>query len=197
MPMSRYRWSSHRAYLGKKRRPQWLNVDSLLSRFGKGRQGLREYRRFMEGDVGEELREFYQGKYLKPILGGKEFVELVKGKIDERAKRDEEVSEARRLFRPGIGDIVSATARVYGKREEEFSKKRRGHGNEARAMVIYLCRAMGGHKLREIGAAFGLEKYSSVSSACLSMKARMEREKRLAKQAEKIKGSLLKGQRQT
>jgi chromosomal replication initiation ATPase DnaA len=56
-------------------------------------------------------------------------------------------------------------------------------------MAIYLCRALGGHKLREIGAAFGLEKYSSVSSACLSMKARMEREKRLARQQEKIKRS--------
>lgn len=197
MHMTRYRWSSHRAYLDKKRRPQWLNVDSLLSRFGKGRQGLSAYRRFMEEGVEEELREFYQGKYLKPILGGKDFVERVKGKIDERAKRDEEVSEARRLFRPGIGDIVSATARVYGKREKEFSKKRRGHGNEARAMAIYLCRELGGHKLREIGAAFGLEKYSSVSSACLSMKARMERDKRLARQGEKIKRSLLKGQQQT
>jgi putative transposase len=123
MHMTRYRWSSHRAYLDKKRRPQWLDVDSLLSRFGKGSQGLSAYKRFMEEEVEKELREFYQEKYLRPILGGKDFVERVKGKVEERAKRDEEISEARRLFRPGIGDIVSATARVYGKREEEFSKK--------------------------------------------------------------------------
>ena len=195
--MTRYRWSSHVGYLDKNRRAQWLNVDSLLSRFGKGRQGLTAYRRFMEEEVEEELREFYQGKYLWPILGAKDFVERVKGNINGRAKRDEEISEARRLFRPGIADIVSATARVYGKREEEFSKKRRGHGNEARAMAIYLCRELGGHKLREIGAVFGLEKYSSVSSACLNMKARMERDKRLASRAERIKRSLLKGQQQT
>ena len=195
--MSRYRWSSHLGYLDKKRRPEWLNTDCLLSRFGKGHQRLKAYRRFMEGELEKELTEFYGGKYLMPILGGKGFVERVKGKIEERVKRDEEVGEARRLFRPGMGQIISATARVYGKREEEFKKRRRGHGNEARAMAMYLCRELGGHRLREIGAVLGLEKYSSVSSACLSMKARVEREKRLARQAEEIKRLLLKGQRQT
>ena len=150
----------------------------------------------MEGEVDEELREFYGGKYLRPILGGKDFVERVKEKIEERVKRDEEVSEARRLLRPGIGQIVTATAGVYGKKEEEFRKKRRGYGNEARAMAMYLCRELGGHRLREIGVVFGLAKYSSVSSACLSMKARGEKEKRLGGEAGKIK-KLLKGQRQT
>ena len=43
----------------------------------------------------------------------------------------------------------------------------------------------------------GLEKYSSVSSACLSMKARVEREKKLAKQGERIKRLLLNSQQQT
>ena len=151
----------------------------------------------MEGEVEKELREFYHGRYLRPILGSKDFVERVQGKIGERVKRDGEVSEARRLFQPEIGEIVSATAKVYGKKEEEFRKKRRGHGNEARAMAMYLCRELGGHRLREIGVVLGLEKYSSVSSACLSMKARVEREKRLARQAEEIKRLLLKGQRQT
>lgn len=195
--MSGYRWSSHRGYLDQKRRPQWLNTECLLSRFGKGRQGLAAYRRFMEGEVEKELRGFYQGQYLRPILGGKDFVERIKGKIEGRVQRDEEVSEARRLFRPAIGQIVSAVARVYGKKEAELRNKRRGHGNEARAMAMYLCRELGGHRLREIGAVLGLEKYSSVSSACLSMKARVEREKKLAQQAEQIKKLLLKRQQQT
>ena len=195
--MSRYRWSSHMGYLDSKRGPAWLNSDSLLSRFGKGQKGLREYRSFMEGEVEKELGEFYQQKYLRPILGSQEFIDRVKGKIEQRVQRDGEVSEFRRVFRPGIGQIVSATARIYGKKEEEFRKKRRGYGNEARAMAMYLCRELGGHRLREIGAVLGLEKYSSVSSACLSMKARMKREKRLAKKAEEVERLLLKGQRQT
>jgi hypothetical protein len=123
--VSGYRWSSHRGYLDNKRRPQWLNTECLLSRFGKGRQGLKAHRRFMEGGVEKDVREYYQGQYLRPILGGKDFVERIKGKIEERVQRDEEVSEARRLFRSAIGQIVSAVARVYGKQEEEFRNKRR------------------------------------------------------------------------
>ena len=64
-------------------------------------------------------------------------------------------------------------------------------------MAMYLCREFGGHRLREIGAVLGLEKYSSVSSACLSMKARVEKEKKLAKQAEQIKRLLINSQQQT
>ena len=69
----------------------------------------------------------------------------------------------------GLEEIVRATARVYGKRIEELGKKRRGYENEARAMAMYLCRSLGGYKLTEIGRVLGLEKYSSVSSACLAM----------------------------
>jgi len=63
-------------------------------------------------------------------------------------------------------------------------------------MAMYLCRTLGGHKLIEIGKALGLEKYSSVSSACLSMKGRIENEKRLARRAHNVE-RFLKSQRQT
>jgi len=66
-----------------------------------------------------------------------------------------------------------------GKRVEELGNKRRGYDNEARAMAMYLCRSLGGYKLTEIGKVLGLEKYSSVSSACLAMKERIDKEKRL------------------
>lgn len=86
------------------------------------------------------------------------------------------------MFGLGLQDIVRATARVYGKQQaEELGKKRRGRENEARAMAMYLCRTLGGHKLTDIGKVLGLDKYSSVSSACLSMKARVTKEKDLAK----------------
>jgi chromosomal replication initiation ATPase DnaA len=69
-------------------------------------------------------------------------------------------------------------------------KRRRGRErereNEARAMAIYLCRAVGGHKLADIGKVMGLKNYSSVSSAYLAVKKRLELEKGLALSARKI-----------
>ena len=86
-----------------------------------------------------------------------------------------------------------ATARVYGTLAEELGKKRRGREHEARATAMYLCRTLGGHKLTDIGKVLGLEKCSSVGSACLSMKGRIEREKRLAGRARNV-GRRLKTQ---
>ena len=63
-------------------------------------------------------------------------------------------------------------------------------------MAMCLCRTLGGHRLSDIGKVLGLEKYSSVSSACLSMKGSVETEKRLASRACHVE-RLLKSQQQT
>lgn len=188
----RYRWSSHGDYLDSRRCPQWLDTKDLLSRFGRGAQALRGYRAFMERGVEEELRRFYREGYQRPIWGGKSFVRWVREKVGEKAEVREEVPESREVFGHEIEEIVEATAEVYGKGAGELLRRRRGRGNEARAMAIYLCRSVGGYKLREIGKVVGLEKYSSVSSAYLAMKRRVEQERELTRRVRKIE-QMLKG----
>lgn len=61
-------------------------------------------------------------------------------------------------------------------------------------MAIYVSRELGGHKHGEIGEAVGLEKISSVSSAYLKMKARITRDRKLARRAAKIE-EVVKGQK--
>jgi len=96
-----------------------------------------------------------------------------------------------------IEENVGATARYYGKTIVQMGVKRRGEANEARAMAMYLCRRMGGHKLREIGQVVGLEKYLSVSTAYLRMQERIAKERRLRHRAQQIEKQLLKSQEQT
>ncbi|NNE11774.1 MAG: transposase [Ilumatobacter sp.] len=45
--VEQYRWSSHRAYLGLRRSPGWLEVDTLLSMFG---DDLERFHGFVAGD---------------------------------------------------------------------------------------------------------------------------------------------------
>jgi chromosomal replication initiation ATPase DnaA len=78
---------------------------------------------------------------------------------------EEEKPESKRLFSPGLDDIVQATAREYGKGVEDFKRRKRGRENEARMVAIYLGRQLGGHTHEEIGKTVGLGKTSSVSSA--------------------------------
>ncbi len=193
--IERYRWSSHRGYLHPRYSPSWLNTNAMLSRFGRGSRGLNEYRTFMRSGVQKELMEFYREGYQRPILGGKEFVRWVKETIGEKARVRAEVPQSRNIFGHALEEIVEATAKVYGKAVSELLKRRRGRENEARAMAIYLCRAVGGHKLEDIGKVMGLKNYSSVSSAYLAVKQRLELEKGLASSARKVE-RLLKSRKQ-
>lgn len=189
---SGYRWSSHGIYLGNRRGPGWLNIRELLSRFGKGSVGLSGYRQFMDAGVDEEVRGFYKGNYLRPVLGGKEFVQRVKERLGKKARVQGEVPESRRVFGLTIGEVVEATAKVYGKEVEELLRGGRGRSNEARGMAMYLCRVLGGHRLGDIGRVLGSDNYSSVSSVWLGMKRRIEREGSLAARARKIEELLMK-----
>lgn len=146
--------------------------------------------------VEEELRGFYREGYQRPILGGKEFVRWVKEKLGAGARVRAEIPESRQVLGYGLEEIVQAVAKVYGTGVEELRKRRRGRENEARRMVIYLSRALGEHKLVEIGKVIGLESYSSVSSAYLSMKGTVERERTLIRRVGKVR-KVLEGQKQT
>ena len=188
LDMDRYRWSSHRGYLSKSECPVWLNTRSVLSRF----RGVREYREFMHSEIEKEVVDFYQGPYRRSILGDKSFVEWIKEKLGDGARVEEEKPESRRVFGLGVEEIARVTARVYRKRLEELRRSRRGEVNEARSMAMYLCRTLGGHKHSEIGRVLGLEKTSSVSSACLRMKARAEAERKIARRARRIEEGLKK-----
>ena len=173
---------SHRGYVSKNERPAWLNTRSVLSRF----RGVREYREYMHSEMEKEVVDFYQGPYRRSILGDKSFVEWIKERLGDGARVEEEKPESRIVFGLGVEEIARATARVYRKRLEELRRSRRGEVNEARSMAMYMCRTLGGHKHSEIGRVLGLEKTSSVSSACLRMKARAEAERKIARRARRI-----------
>ena len=191
--MDRYRWSSQRGYLHKGMRPGWLNTDSVMSRFKE----LRHYQEYMHEETEKEIREFYREGYQRPILGDRGFVQWVREKLGNRGKVDENQPDSKKVFALEIAEVVGATARVYGKRVEDLRRKRRGEENEARSMAMHLSRVLGGHKHSEIGGALGLEKTSSVSSACLRMKRRIETEKHLARRARDIQKLLLRSQKRT
>ena len=78
----------------KKQCPDWLDTRSVMSQFG----GFKEYQRFMHEEIEEEIEEFYQGPYLKPVLGSKEFMGRVKQRLGKKAQVDEEKPESRRLL---------------------------------------------------------------------------------------------------
>lgn len=186
--MDHYRWSSHWGYLNQKQCPRWLNTGSVMSRFG----GLKDYRRYVQSEIEEEIHDFYKGSYQKPILSDKGFVQRVREMLGERAKVEAEKPESRKVFGLGVEEIVRTVAREYGKRVEELKRRRRGIENEARTMAMYLSWQLGGHKHSEIGQALGLDNESSVSSACLRMKLKVAQDRTIDRRARRIAAALTK-----
>jgi hypothetical protein len=45
---------------------------------------IKEYQRFMHEEIEEEIEEFYQGPYLKPVLGSKEFIGRSNNGLEKR-----------------------------------------------------------------------------------------------------------------
>jgi len=114
-----------------------------------------------------EVVDFYKGAYQRPILGDRGFIEWVKQRLGDRAKVGEEKEESARGGERGT---------VHG--DVSVSD-------------------LGGHRHSEIGRVLGLEKISSVSSACFRMKARVGAERRITRRARKIEEELQKSQERT
>ena len=55
----------------KRKRPELLNTDFVLSRFSR----LRDYQEFMHGGIEKGVLDFYQATYQRPVLGNRDFIE--------------------------------------------------------------------------------------------------------------------------
>ena len=116
----------------------------------------------MHEEIEEEIEEFYQGPYQKPVLGSKEVIGRVKQRLGDKARVEKEKPESRRLFSPSLDEIVAATAREYGKAVEELNGEER-RGKRARMVAIISAGNQGGTSLKD--RQTGDWETSSVSSA--------------------------------
>jgi len=109
--LDRYRWSGHRAIIGKAKCP-WMDIDTVLMRYG-GRRGkaISAYRRFVEEGMAEGRNPVLVGGGLIRSQGGwSEVVAL-------RRRGQEEESDERIL---GSGDFVQ---RVLKEAEERHLRQ--------------------------------------------------------------------------
>lgn len=107
-----------------------------------------------------------------------------------------EIPEAKRLSNTPQG-IIAQVCAYFDLNEPRLRHSRRGVENLPRDIAIYLARCSSRLTLGEIGAAFGVANYSSVSRAADRIKIRMTKDARLRQDVENLKQLLAKSQRQT
>jgi hypothetical protein len=181
-----YEWSSHKGYLSKAKKWDWLHKQFILSMFAKNsKHRLQLYRSFMADDKNETFLNRMNLKRLPSVLGDNQFVNTIKEKIFEQ-KRHIEVPESKRLS-PDTNDIINAVCDLYGINKAQLHAPKRGTVNEDRNMSIYLLRYLRGDSLATIGKVFGVQSYSTVSSIIERFKVRTKTERKLIRKVDRIR----------
>jgi chromosomal replication initiation ATPase DnaA len=128
-------------------------------------------------------------------LGSEEFTARLRGRFYPR-KADSEIPQRKELA-PSLDLLVGVVSRGYGVDRKDLFYSRRGHRNEARNVAIYLARRLRGDQLKEIGEAFKIGRYSTVSTIVERMKAWIGSDQALRKKVDQLMAIIHMSQEQT
>ena len=196
--LKQYPWSSHRGYISRAEKWNWLHKDFVLSMLSKNKaEQVRNFRQFIsaEDDEVDEISKVLERKKWPSILGTSSFIDKVKIRFFFE-KTSDEIPQSRELA-PTPAQIKTAVCRNYRINKDELMVSKRGVFNEPRNVAIYLTRRLRGDSLKEIGEQFRINKYSSVSSVIERMKKVLAKDRQLMKRVEGIVLALSKSQEQT
>jgi len=179
-------WTSYPAYIGKKKKPEWLSTSRILEMTGNGNR-VRLYRRYVEEGADEETARFYSKERLSPVLGGERFIAEIERFIHKQAL-SREIAEVRQVREiPSVNEIKRVCAEYFELSSGQLRASRRGSFGLARNIAIYMCRAVGGYGLREIGNEFGSLGYAGVAKAVGRLKMKIKTDRNISRHLLKIK----------
>ena len=149
-----YLWSSYRAYLNKKLKPDWLLTDEILSRFGSSKK-IYKYSKFIAEGIDEEMNAFYKKLKLMPVLGCETFTKTISEKYLKNKTLSPEISQQKYLkpfFKVEL--IKQLVARYYNIDETNLRIAKRKADNIPRQIAIYLSCKLSGQKYKIIAEEF-------------------------------------------
>ncbi len=195
--IEQYPWSSHHSYLSSEK-SNWLQKEFILKMLSSNyEKNLDAYQQFIAKEDSEEISTIYEKKKLPAILGHVEFIDWAKNTFFTE-KRHKQVPDSDQLA-PKIEQIKSAVCQYYGIATDQLMHSVRGRGNEPRNVAIYLTRVLRQDGLIEISTAFGMQGYSSASSAVARVKKNLSGDKLFQKRILAIEKVIVerKGQTET
>ena len=168
--------------------------DYILKLFSKSKpESIRLYKKFVLKETPEEINQIFGRRNMPAVLGSKRFVDRIKDKCFN-LKNVEEMPETKRLA-PDIHKIKHAVCMFYNIKETALYVTRRGYFNEPRNVAVYLIRRLRNDTLKHVGQAFGIERYSTVSSIVERVKYEMKADKGLKNRIQNIAEKISKSQR--
>ncbi len=137
-----------------------------------------------------KVSEKFSGKKWLVCIGPQAFIDRIKETYGAE-KIHKAVPSSRELL-PDNHRILEAVCKSYDMAASDILKMRRGKMNEARNVAIYLTRRQRRDTLKEIGAQFGIDNDSTVSSVMERMKKKQAGDRKFSLRLDKIAGSITK-----
>jgi len=178
--LEEYPWSSYRYYIHTGGKPTWLNTEFILSSFNHIiSKAQKEYRRFVEALVGQDYETPLKCVVGSTILGNDDFVSQIKEKYLKGKRADRNVPALKQLAeKPAIEHIAAEAERMLGDKPAV-----------AKRVKLYLCHRYTGKQLKEVGEYFNVGE-SGVSQSSRRVAMALEKDKKLRRTIEEIKGRL-------
>jgi len=176
-----WRWSGHRAYLGRAAAP-WLTTDRVLSlqapREGDARAAYAGF--VAEGMGGGRRPEFHAGNGGGGrLLGNDEFIEAALAKAGERPDNP-----------PPLDEIVAAVAAECGPAAALAGPSRARDLSRARGLVCLLARETGAATLAEIARRFGRDP-TSLTRVLANLETAAREDSALAERIARLNNTLI------
>ncbi len=185
-----YPWSSHKAYLSRAKKWDWLNKGFILNMLsGVQDQQVSAYRRFMRGTESERLLDSFSRRNLPSWIGDNGFIDWLKTSFYGK-QSIQDIPQAKKLA-PVTEQIIQTVCDYYEITAETLMLSRRGLFNEPRNMAIYLTRQLTVDSLHQISSRFNLNHYSSASSVVRRMERMAQKEPTINRRISDLKKTIL------
>jgi putative transposase len=177
-----YEWSSYSYYIGKRKAPEWLEMDFILGYFGKNiSDSQKNYKKFVSMMINKEYESPLKDVVSSTLLGTQGFIGGIKEKYLSNQKEDKNVPALKDLKRKITIEDIS----------DEVDKAIKEDMKLGRIIKIYLSQRNSGEMLEDIGERFGIGG-SGVCQVGRRISERLKKDKELAKTVKKIEDNLSK-----
>ncbi len=183
-----YQWSSYNDFLVDSNNKKWLSKDFFLDFVvGKDRKHISESSLPIV-DASTEIYEFFNKKNLLSVLGSQTFIDKIRTRFFKNIVHSE-IPELKDLELKQ-STIIKHVCSYHGISEQQLYIRKRGSTNIPSDLAIYLIRTNTCQTLSDIGKTFGIDKYSSVSSAIERFKLRLKNDKNLQNAVKRIERNI-------
>jgi len=178
---SGYRWSSYKYYTERGKNPEWLFTDFILGYFGQElHNAQKKYRQFVHELIGYEYESPLKGVVASTLLGGIDFIKMIKNRYLKNRTVERDVPALRELTKgPSMGEVEVKVKEVFGD-ESTMAKK----------VMLYLCHRYSGMRLKEIGDYFGIGE-SAVAQSSYRFQLMLDKDTNLKRKIEQIRKNLI------